>query len=205
MAVEEESGPPRFEIQVVGLQGTIHNALQIYGDENTTVRDLQKLLVQTCGVSTANQRLCVGATVCRPRQLLDDCLSTQGWNKATVTLIKLNPKLRRCQGCGARGRCGATAKLRRCGGCLDTYFCGRHCQTKAWPQHKRHCFRVGETVPSESGVPDELAPFLAERVEGVESQDRGTIHKHDVTATYVAKYCNKNDVTARYVAEYCTS
>ncbi len=173
---------------MVGLQGTIDDALQIYGDETSTVRDLQKLLAVTCGVPTADQKLCIGATLCRPRQYLDECLAKG--RKTTVTLIKLDPKLRRCQGCGARGLFGAAAKLRRCSGCLDTFFCDRMCQSNAWPQHKRHCHRGAGDVPPET-VPDALIPVLGEVLNGVEIQDRGSLHKHEVAARYMAKYCAK--------------
>ena len=116
MATEEpeDEGPPRWEVQVVGLRGVIADCVRIFGDDTSTVRDLQKTLVSICGVPTADQQLCVGGSLCRPRQLLDACLAKE--SKTTVTLIKIDPALRRCQGCGARGSFGV-ARLRRCSGC----------------------------------------------------------------------------------------
>ncbi len=117
MAAEEpeDKGPPRWEVQVVGLQGVITDCVQIFGDDTSTIRDLQKTLVSICGVPTADQKLCVGGSLCRPRQLLDACLAKG--SKSTVTLIKVDPASRRCQGCGGRGGFGAVARLRRCSGC----------------------------------------------------------------------------------------
>ncbi len=159
---------------MVGLQGSIRESLLIYGDASSTVRELQKCLAQICGVATADQRIVIGQELCRPRQLLDECLA-QG-QKTTVTLIRLPRGSRSCGACGARGLFGAVPRLRRCGGCLDTYFCDRMCQTKEWPRHKRHCFRAGtsDMAPLEV-VPPEVT---RENKERIEDQSRGLVSRH---------------------------
>ena len=189
MAAEEpeDKGPPRWEVQVVGLQGVIANCVPIFGNDTSTVRDLQKTLVAICGVPTADQKLCVGGSVCRPRQLLDACLAKE--SKSTVTLIKLDPASRRCQGCGCRGGFGPNARLRRCSGCLDTFFCNTVCQSQAWPRHKRHCFRGGGGYLLPEPLPDDWKPALPEGVGAAEMQARGTLHRHPAATQYAMKYC----------------
>jgi hypothetical protein len=39
-----------------------------------------------------------------------------------------------CMQCGVGG-----ANLKKCGGCDEVSFCGKSCQTKAWPKHKTRC------------------------------------------------------------------
>jgi hypothetical protein len=44
-----------------------------------------------------------------------------------------------CLGCGAR------RKLKTCTRCKVAKFCGADCVARAWPAHKPHCTRSGET------------------------------------------------------------
>lgn len=38
-----------------------------------------------------------------------------------------------CNGCGEVVRC------QRCGRCRGAYYCGRNCQLRDWPEHKKVC------------------------------------------------------------------
>ena len=38
--------------------------------------------------------------------------------------------------------CGKAGAKSLCMGCKTVYFCGKACQTQAWPGHKRECRRI---------------------------------------------------------------
>jgi hypothetical protein len=45
-----------------------------------------------------------------------------------------------CSVCKARGKCS------RCARCRVTWYCGKNCQTKDWPQHKTYCMPALKTT-----------------------------------------------------------
>ena len=38
--------------------------------------------------------------------------------------------------------CGKAGAKSLCMGCKTVYFCGKACQTEAWPGHKKECRRI---------------------------------------------------------------
>ena len=57
--------------------------------------------------------------------------------------------------CLACGKAGAKAL---CMGCKTVYFCGKACQTEAWPRHKRECRQI---VREKARVLDGIAAAYA--------------------------------------------
>ena len=54
--------------------------------------------------------------------------------------------------------CGKAGAKSLCMGCKTVYFCGKACQTQAWPGHKKECRRV---VREKARVLDQAAADFA--------------------------------------------
>jgi hypothetical protein len=66
-----------------------------------------------------------------------------------------------CMECGA-----ADVKLKKCGACLQASWCGKECQTKAWPEHKKSCKVLARAllVPTQASLKREPMEKLTEKL-----------------------------------------
>ena len=55
--------------------------------------------------------------------------------------------------------CGGAGARQRCSRCHSERYCGRECQVKHWPEHKRRCQQRVEELERKA---KELAPKIQE-------------------------------------------
>lgn len=60
---------------------------------------------------------------------------------ASEVLGKHNP-LRHCDFCKKQAGSNSSVKVSQCSRCQKVAYCGRDCQSKAWPSHKKECART---------------------------------------------------------------
>ena len=110
----------------MGLSGDELATLEL-DQKSTTVFAIQRVVRAIKGIPKKSQRLSIGATCLRGRDVLTTTL-----NKPLIlTLLRNVP---RCTQCGE-----SAMKLRACSVCLDVQYCGTPCQRLNWRDHRAVC------------------------------------------------------------------